>query len=69
MRKRKEVTNRLRTRWLAIGSALDFWPANDDREFPLRGRMESRIGGYWDRTGQYLRTTLETKEQSKCKGP
>ena len=69
MRKRKKTTLRRRTRWLAIGSALDLWPPTDEREFPLRGRMESRIGGYWERTGQYLRTALETKEQSKCKGP
>ena len=69
MRKRKKTTDRLRTCWLAIGSALDCWPATDDREFLARGSMESRIGGYWDRTGQYLRTALETKEQSKCKGP
>ena len=62
MRERRKTTNRLRTRWLAIGSALDCWPATDDREFLPRGSMESRIGGYWGRTGQYLRRGLESKE-------
>ena len=68
MPKAKKTTHRLRARLLAVGSALDFWPARDYREFLPRGSLDSRIGGYWERTGQYLRTAIEKHEQPPLRG-